>query len=838
MFAPKLYGVYKFPFVDIVRNNFSMSGDLSQYKINQQDSMLFRQIRLISGSDHKFNNYCVFVSCSGYNSRLSEFAEMLESGFTVNGHHFQLGERSASMTRQGILSFVDSRIADKLNDAVSMETEDGSNKVLSKYVAYRGLMFSSCHCFDEWLPKVIVVPDYFRTIENQTIKYVVDEESTYFDKEGVERSWTQKAIETGVKDIRINVFDGAGLYHPSLALELQNLLEIREPPTSIILRAPFIKGVCHSVDYTAFFYEHGIEYIEDMWGVFHDVKEPMIILTESMYKGTGYFKKYGDYRDWDRYWELFHKYNHCLGIAKWNFTKDEEPIYTRANYQILQDLELDYEDFSSLANDSIEWATKIVGGDIFSTYCFLGLGYDIHDPMNEYVRAILKNPEMIKESTVNTYVVGLLEKMINQFKCGKLWIKATFKFLAPDLIALMEHMGKIEIRGCLEHDEFWTNGVDGTYSGEFLIERNPHICKSEHVILNATTTDTIEKYLGHLSNVCMVNAKSITPQRLNGADMDGDLVLVVDNETMKSGVDRSCPVVIDIDDKITALSEPYDKEHLTKLVLRTMKSLIGETSNCATAYWNKNPKSEETKQKYLGYIDLLSVVNGKSIDASKTGVIFNIPRHIAKYSKPLPYFMKYASDYYGNMNVFNHAPSNMNRLAKDIEKWEKGFRYKRTHKDFDYTIMIDGLIEVDEDRFRKIESVFLEFCKEMSDVSSFGHKCKNFDKYKSYFSENYPDARREDLRNFEVNWKYYYDKYKSICREICPDKQELANIAVMLCYEKHPSKNKKFMWKVASEGILLNIRPKNILLPIKDRHGDKTYLGKRYSMKEVLDIDK
>lgn len=76
---------------------------------------------------------------------------------------------------------------------------------------------------------------------------------------------------------------------------------------------------------------------------------------------------------------------------------------------------------------------------------------------------------------------------------------------------------------------------------------------------------------------------------------------------MLSGVDRDCAITIDVDDKITVLEEEYTKENIFKLILRTMNSLIGETSNCATAYHNKLPKSEEQKQKYDEYIDLLSV---------------------------------------------------------------------------------------------------------------------------------------------------------------------------------------------------------------------------------------
>ena len=95
--------------------------------------------------------------------------------------------------------------------------------------------------------------------------------------------------------------------------------------------------------------------------------------------------------------------------------------------------------------------------------------------------------------------------------------------------------------------------------------------------------------------------------------LKGDLVLVVNEPLMRKGVHPEKPIVIDIEDKITALAEEDTKENRLALVKRTMNSLIGETSNCATGYINKVPKNEEQKKKYEEYVCLLSVINGKAI---------------------------------------------------------------------------------------------------------------------------------------------------------------------------------------------------------------------------------
>lgn len=343
---------------------------------------------------------------------------------------------------------------------------------------------------------------------------------------------------------------------------------------------------------------------------------------------------------------------------------------------------------------------------------------------------------------------------------------------------------------------------------------------------------------------------------------DGDLINVIDNKTFIKGIKRDLPIVIDIDDKITTLEETYNLDNLTQLVLRTIHSLIGETSNCATSYYNKNLYYKnnngdyvdgdgnmvetpivdyERKKKYLEYIDLLSIINGKNIDFSKTGVMFNIPRHIAKYSKPLPYFMKYAGDYYKNLKKFSYVDTNMNIMCRQIENWEKKIikptSNHKIDKDFDYKIMMNADIPVDINKLIEIENIFLDFYKEMSELSSEQYKFKNYKHKANYewIKENYPDLDASLIPDFEFDWDMYYSEYMEKCKSVCKNSQELANLATIICYEKYPNKSKRFLWKVASHGILENLKQNSInpKLPIIDESGEYEYLGKRFSIKDI-----
>lgn len=82
---------------------------------------------------------------------------------------------------------------------------------------------------------------------------------------------------------------------------------------------------------------------------------------------------------------------------------------------------------------------------------------------------------------------------------------------------------------------------------------------------------------------------------------------------MMKGVDRDLPIVIDVDDKITALKSEYNLENVIRFTLLSLDNRIGEISNVATCYLNKQTTDEEQIKKYDDYVCLLSVINGKEI---------------------------------------------------------------------------------------------------------------------------------------------------------------------------------------------------------------------------------
>lgn len=825
MKSPNLYTIRKFKLQQFIDTNGSLTISDEQQKlyfIDQGDNPLFRQIRLITNNLEKFNPYVIFLDCKGYGVRTKDEQEknikigvreetlrkFLKDGITVNGTKFVMTEKSASMSRNSIVGLIDESIEKEIDKRITMDMPI-THTVLAKLLAYRGLFFSGCFCLEDILPRIVIVDDVSKTIPKQNIKYMVDIEKECTTKDGEPYTWKEKGIDEGIIDVDINLWDGSGIISNEFCDLINERLEI-DYGTSFIIRMPYFKGMVHKLDYKRWFKEHDVTTITDIWGKVHNINDTDMIVTKSFYKGYKYFKINGDYSDWEYYLKKFKEYNHCFGVTAWNYSFKEEPIYTRASYQILQDLDIPFEEFTKLSDFSKEWIDKIITGDSVYTNCFLGLLNDSHKASNTYMKALLKDQRMLKEESIRNYILGLIQKKIDEMKCGKVFLKGSFKFIVIDLIMFLRYISGMDIVGELKEDEFFAVDRNGCIEGSRVVERNPHITSSEHCILNGNHTDLLKEYCGHLSNVFMCNGYSITLPRLNGCDEDGDRVFVIDSEVMQKGIHTNSSVVLDMEDKATVEEKEINTENIIDCTIDSMVSLVGEFSNYASCYHNKYAKTEEQKKKYLNNIDILSIATGKSIDYAKTGILFMPPYNIQKYAKPFPYFMKYTGEYYSNMKSLSKAQSNMNLLAFDIEKLHKQYRFIRKYPDFDYKIMLaDVEIENEDLKLEQLYDILKEYNKETQII------------------------KKKKMNKEEVNWDAHYNLFKSKVREVESDETKLANLLVKLLYENHPKKDKKFMWLMCGEGIVNNIQQQEIYLPLVSDDGDVEYLGRKYKLEKV-----
>lgn len=295
------------------------------------------------------------------------------------------------------------------------------------------------------------------------------------------------------------------------------------------------------------------------------------------------------------------------------------------------------------------------------------------------------------------------------------------------------------------------------------------------------------------------------------------------------GVHTDLPIVLDVEDKITAKELPYDLEHIIDFTKKSLDSRIGEISNCGTSYVNKYAPTEEKKKLYDDYCCLLSVINGKEIDFAKTGVRWNVPQEISKNAKPLPYFIKYK---YDKLKKFDMSKTKMNEHCWFIEKWENQFR-KKCNNNTSHCLY-DTNIPFNEEKYNEITEIYKKLKKEYNKLKNEEHMAKNYDLYKDFFI----GYTREEVENSHYDWDGLYNKYKAQFEEVVPNKAELANYLVELIYNKLHGVGHGYdiLWRICREGLMINLRTNrvhNVLVPIESKDGTGVeYLGKYYKLTE------
>lgn len=92
-------------------------------------------------------------------------------------------------------------------------------------------------------------------------------------------------------------------------------------------------------------------------------------------------------------------------------------------------------------------------------------------------------------------------------------------------------------------------------------------------------------------------------------DTDGDAVFISINDIIIDSKIHK-PIIIDIEDKVTAKEKKYTQENIIEYELNSRDSRIGEITNVATSIENKYTEDEEIKKRYSDYASLLRIFQG------------------------------------------------------------------------------------------------------------------------------------------------------------------------------------------------------------------------------------
>lgn len=466
---------------------------------------------------------------------------------------------------------------------------------VNKYMAYIGLLLSASKPF-----KTV----FGRKIDIRRVAVIPD-----LMMDNIARSWDEKVdfvhgndVDEDVdRDIPINVFDGFAIVNSTMT-----------HGKSATLRGPWLKIFAQAVRWDKLAKFGGHQFV-DFWGNTRKLEDVDMILTESCFKMIKF------YSSWDEYCDHFEQLHHEISVC----VQEHSPKLKGLPYQQGQTLQGDASDivkFTAFAKAtvdkyaSIENAPKLLSGwqrklaRLYPAY------------MNERHAA----------RSIQEKYAARRKDMIG----GRIPEIGYNAFLAPDIIAFVQHLFKMPVTGALKGGQCYCSNCT---PGPVDITRNPHLDHA-HVVLEAV--DYLPLAMGP---TMFINIMDLTTIRLR-ADYDGDHVWYSQNGLLLGLVKKTDELIgsraVDWDAP-SAPKSKINKKVIADFVCNLLHgSEIGLYADALTKLWGTT-----TAKGFSRYeTDWLTYAGNVLIDAAKHGSAkIEKPEAVKNVDKlPLPLFAAHA----------------------------------------------------------------------------------------------------------------------------------------------------------------------------------------------------
>ena len=606
--------------------------------------------------------------------------------FGKGAYKYLAFERSASMSRNSRLSFIREDFYEHVRRRIMLGMQIGMCQ-LSKLYAYNGLMLTSgfrISNMDIWDEKRIVIVDNPITPVYEA-KYITVED------DGSDNPMRKYHRVEKKDDVEVIEFDGEGLVSREFAEKMDIEFCGKHIHNSFQIRMPYIKGVVHEVDFKSLFAELGVPYIVDIWGVKHQVQDVVLILTKSMFKGFGWMTENG--LSWTEYLDRCKKYHHSLYISGVNQVESQE--YTELNYQFLNTVPMTAEEFRPLdltlgwkhspEEDKRHWITKDteiaywkLAADPTSRkeYFLNALNAQNADKRSILLAKILqKNPLFINESIYANELDNKAKSLLKQYAIGRLNIAGDNRYLSGDLMRFIlmlvksvadvddEYMGvMIRLQNeCYRETVAYAPGAVYPQSESYTLLRNPHIARNEEAIVSAPDYIGLlrQKYLSHLNYVIMVDSRTLIPERLGGADFDGDMIKTIADPLLNACVTRnykendfdtyshqSSIPLLKIPSANALACDANDWQARFETIKSTFSTRIGQICNAAfdrsIIAYDENSSAED-RERLQRETEMLEILTGLEIDSLKSGIKPDLTEFLNQKTVSRSSFLKYKS---------------------------------------------------------------------------------------------------------------------------------------------------------------------------------------------------
>lgn len=716
-------------------------------------------------------------------------------------------------------------------------------------------------------PRIIVINDV-ETKFNDVVRLVKD---TGGDEN---QDWPSVSEDTEM-EIKINACDGMGLISPEMSAKWAIALnEGLEPLSGYNTRCAFLKGMVFTVDFKKFAEEVAHTYtVIDAWGDRRDVRDADVIVTVSM------LKLWNSYAGYEDYYSNCMKNGYEFCIAK--STPHELRNTHTTNYQYLQDFTFTDKQIDELIKPTVSKIKECLGMDWRKLILYM-CGTELDEKnvlhMEPMCKAIMANPELIKDPYVRSKVDRMIQKRIKNAKIGVLDVEGDYAIAGNDPYSLLQSMFGLEVTGLLKKGECYHKYWSDKGANEICIFRAPmtsieNVCK-----LNVVTNPEMTKWYQYIKTCIILNSWDTTAMRCNGEDFDSDANFCTNNKVLLEAFEYKTTLmcVQDSMPKKIPMEDDYIKSDINGFG-DSIGSVTNKATNMISLRAQFNPDSEEYKR--LTYrISTMMNYQQNAIDRIKGVVARPVPKewldsrlfkimddddeatirdkqinaNITAEIKPWFFIYRYSSlkselDKYiksvksnckirfgktlDELYASNGKSDEENMFIYNYEKYMPVSRAVGTMNRICWRI---------EDEFKTTDVLpNVEFdCSILKSDAMYTQE--EYDSIKQLYDEYNKNMQlflkqkhKNELGDDEVGFDItkLKDVFVSECYKVCPNTEVLSNIVIDLCYSSN--KNKTFAWDVAGEQIFNNVLKNNgykIQYPIKDIDGDIEFCGNKFSL--------
>jgi hypothetical protein len=798
-----------------------------------------------------------------------------KKGFFINGIKYKRMVGTTGGIKKETIVYVNEEVFDELNKRV----DNGRNKeiplVPAKLEAYKSLTCSSSIPVSK--PKgVLVIKDGTTHFKANVIK--IDDSNG--ERPNMER----------IEDypIDLDFCDGCAMLLPSLskrwAKELGEELKEDEYISGFCIRQSWCKGMVFTFDFIDFAEKIAKNYIvKDVWGNDVDVRNVEIVLTTNM------LKLWNCYNSVEHYLSCCEENGYTFGVTK--YCPKELENERNMNYQFLQSYDFSDEDIDELIKPTVDEIHDVLEGDYRKALLFLKgvhmTDKNAFDSKNDldFIKALLVEPEMMKDPFVKQRIHNAIEKRINDSKIGVIKVRGDYSIVAGDVYALCQSMFGLKITGLLKANEYYSRTWLDRGVNDIVAFRAPMTCANNIKPMHFVNKNCANYWFKYMTTCTVINGWDTTTHAMNGMDEDADAIIETNNPVLLRNTKKLDALVCM---QKSAQKVIVEEKHLIKSNKDGFGDDIGSTTNRITGMFEvlagvekisvehdelmyrircgqhyqqcaidkaKGIMSNPMPKEWYDY--KVNKINANDTEEVKKEKEFNL-RILANKK---PYFFNYI--YPNEMNKYKRYIRNtnekcllefcmnVNELEQKEDKTEKEIEFLKY-----YNIMMPvGMnpcvlnkicwrIEGEFDGFlNKIYYKDFDYTiLKSKDYLEYSQKDFNKikDLYKQYNKEindyaQISKTQRIDKDDKKSKRNMFKEEFITKAYEICNNKYELSNIVIDLCYKNNSSK--QFVWDIVGDVIVTNLLKRNnykINYPVLDGSGDINFGGYKFSMREKI----